>query len=356
MSESERTEVLVVGGGQAGLIAGYNLRQAGLPFVILEANSAVGESWRRRWDSLTLFTVARYSALPGLTFPGDPNHWPGKDEVADYLEQYAKTFDLPVRCDSRVTSLEATDGGYRVETSTGSYQARQVIVATGAYQRPRLPSLAGELDDGVVQVHSADYRNPGQLPSGTVVVVGAANSGAGIAEDLAASHRVVLSQGSRIGHLPRRLLGKPLHFWGDKLGLIAASLNSWRGRTQRGEVLVGPSLRRLSRRHDIELVGRAVGAAGRTLQYDDGSQTDADAIVWATGYRPDYAWINVPGLLDENAKPVHRRGITAASGLYFVGMKEQYSRGSSLIYWVKDDAEYIVDQVRTSRERSEPRS
>jgi putative flavoprotein involved in K+ transport len=269
--------------------------------LILDASQRLGDSWRRRWDSLELFTVARYSALPGLKFPGDPEHFPGKDEVGDYLESYARRFELPVRLNSPVSSLDRSDGGYRLETGPGPndlspYEATQVIVASGAYQRPRVPALAEKLGNDVTQLHSAEYRNPEQLPAGDILVVGAANSGAGIAEDLAATHRVYLSQGSRVQRMPRRILGKSLYWWGDHLGLIGAPLDSLRGRTQRGDVLVGQSLRQLARRHGVELIGRTVDADGRTVLLEGDRTIEVDAVIWATGYRSDYSWIRVPGL------------------------------------------------------------
>jgi putative flavoprotein involved in K+ transport len=190
---SERTEVAVIGGGQAGLAAGHYLKEAKIPCVILDAQARVGDGWRNRWDTLELFTAARYSALPGLPFPGDPEHFPGKDEVADYLERYALTFELPVRHGARATSLARADGAYRIETDAGTYEAEQVIVSTGAYQRPYVPDLTEKLDPELTQLHSADYRNPEQLAESQVLVVGAANSGAQIATDLASSHQVRLA-------------------------------------------------------------------------------------------------------------------------------------------------------------------
>jgi putative flavoprotein involved in K+ transport len=346
---AERAEVLVIGGGQAGLAVGYYLSQARIPFLILDAEARAGDSWRRRWDSLELFTAARYSALPGLPFPGDPEHFPGKDAVADYLENYARTHELPIRHHSGVTSLERTDGGYRATAESGEYQAAQVIISVGAYQQPRMLPLSEKLGSEVTQLHSASYRNPRQLPAREVLVVGAANSGAQIAEDLAATHRVHLSRGARIPRMPRRLLGKSLHFWGDHLGLIAAPLEgSWRGRTQRGDLLVGTSLRQLQRRHGVELRGRTVGADKRTVTFEDGSRLDVEAVIWATGFRSDYSWIHVP-VLDAHGAPVHRRGVTPSPGLFFLGVKNQYSRGSSLIAWVRHDAAFIVGQVASTR-------
>jgi putative flavoprotein involved in K+ transport len=342
---AEHTKVLVVGGSQAGLAASYYLSRATVPHVVLDAERRIGDAWRRRWDSLELFSAAGYSALPGLPFPGDPEHFPGKDEVADYLEGYAHAFQLPVKLHTRVRSLQALDGGYRVDTDADAYQGEQVIVATGAYQHPFVPGLATRLSDDVVQLHSAHYRNPQQLATDQVLVVGSANSGAQIAEDLAASHRVHLSRGQRLPRLPRRLLGKSLHWWGDHLGLLTAPLEgSWRGRTQRGDLLIGTSLRQLVRRHGVQLVGRTIDADGRTVRFQDGRALEAEAIVWATGFRSDYSWIRVPEAVDEGGTPIHRRGVTPAPGLYFLGMHNQYSRGSSLIGFVRHDAWFIVDR------------
>jgi putative flavoprotein involved in K+ transport len=338
-------EVAVIGGGQAGLTAGYYLARGAVPFVILDAHERVGEAWRNRWDSLQTFTNARYSRLPGFDLPGDQARFPRKDEVADYLETYAHRLDLPVQLETHVASLGPVAGDYRLDTDKGSITAKKVIVATGAYQRANIPPLSRRLDSEVLQLHSSDYRNPSQLDQArSVVVVGASNSGAQIARDLAATHNVALAQGTRLRRVPPQILGRSLHWWGDHLGLIAAPLDSWRGRTQRGDLLVGPSLRTLARRHGIRLVGRATEGAGRTLTFEDGSSVAADAVVWATGFRSDYSWIDAP-VFDERGLPVHRRGVTESSGLYFLGMQAQYSRGSSLIAWVKDDAQFIVDQA-----------
>jgi putative flavoprotein involved in K+ transport len=354
---TERNEVIVIGGGQAGLVAGHYLSRAGIPFLILDAEDRVGDAWRRRWDSLELFTTARYSSLPGLPFPGDPERFAGKDDVADYLEQYARNLELPVRLRSQVTSLTRSGDTYLIETGSherGRYEADQVIVATGAYQRPHTPPIAQQLSKDVVQLHSAEYRNPTQIPSGTVLVVGAANSGVGIAEDLAPTHRVHLSRGTRLPRLPRRLLGKSLHFWGDHLGLIDAPFHTLRGRTQRGDLLVGTSPRHLARRHNVQLHPRTIDARDRTVRFNSGQQIDVDAVIWATGYRSDYSWIEIP-IFDEHREPRHRRGVTDSPGLYFLGMHGQYSRGSSLIHWVKEDASYIIDRLRnTTPGRSGP--
>jgi putative flavoprotein involved in K+ transport len=343
---AERSEVLVVGGGQAGLSAGYYLRQAEIPFLILEAAPRVGESWRRRWDSLELFTVGRYSELPGLRFPGDRERFAGKDDVADYLESYVRTFELPLRLDATVASLaRAHSGGYRAGTADGTeYDASHVIIATGAYQRPYVPDVAEHLDDSVHQLHSAAYRNPDQLPPGDVLVVGGANSGVQIAQELSATRRVQLAVGTKPLRLPRRILGKSLHWWGDHLGLIRAPIARFRRSKASGDLLVGTGYRQLRRDHDVELLGRVVGAEGRTVTCADGASVDPAVVIWATGFRPDYSWIEVP-VLDDHGEPVHRRGVTEADGLYFLGMHLQWSLGSSLIGFVRHDAAYLVQHI-----------
>jgi putative flavoprotein involved in K+ transport len=339
-------ETLVIGGGQAGLAAGYYLSRAGIPFLTLDGGERVGHSWRERWDSLELFTVGRYSALPGLPFPGDPERFPGKDEVADYLASYAEALDLPVRTNTKAARLTHASGRYRVDAADGSsYEAPQVVVATGAYQRPYTPEVAQTLDPSVVQLHSAEYRNPDQLPEGDVLVVGGGNSGVQIAQELSETRRVRLAIGTKPPRLPRRILGKSLHWWGDHLGLITAPIGRLRRSKRSGDLLIGTSYKQLTQRYGVELLGR-VGVEGDP-------PPRADVVIWATGYHPDYSWIDVP-VLDERGQPIHRRGVTESPGLYFLGMHLQHSLGSSLIGFVRHDAEFVVGRIVESRATSEP--
>ena len=183
-------DVLVIGGGQAGLAMGYHLAQSGRSFQIVDAGAEIGHVWRSRWDSLRLFTSGRYDNLPGLPFPAAPDAYPGKDDVADYLQAYAAKFNLPVRLDVKVTSLTMSGGGYVAKAGGEELEARQVVVATGPFQVPFIPPIADALDPGVYQIHSAHYRHPQSVPPGKVLVVGAANSGCQIAQELSATHRV----------------------------------------------------------------------------------------------------------------------------------------------------------------------
>jgi len=339
-------DVVVIGGSQAGLAIGYHLTQRGLRYVILDAGSETGHMWRSRWDSLTLFTAAQYSGLPGMAFPSPKDRYPSKDDVATYLQSYESAFDLPVRLNAKVTSLTLRDGTYVVATADEEFTASQVVVAAGPFQVPFVPPVAGDLEETVLQIHSADYRNPAQLPEGGhVLVVGGGNSGFQIAEELAATRKVDLAVGKRIPSLPQRLLGKDLFWWLSGIGFMKVSTDSRLGRKlSKRDVLIGSSARRL-RRSGVTLRKRLVRAAGRRAVFDDGSEQDVDAIVWATGYRSDLSWIDVPGVRGERGGIIHRRGVTDAPGLFFIGLTWQHTRGSALIGFVGEDAAFIAGRI-----------
>jgi putative flavoprotein involved in K+ transport len=346
---NKRHEVVVVGGGQAGLAIGYFLAGQRRDFAILEAAAQPAAVWRERWDSLKLFTPARYDALPGLPFPGDPDRYPNRDDVAAYLTEYARRFDLPVELDTRVRSLRKTDGTYLVAADGRSYEAEQVVVATGPFQVPFVPPIAAHLGAGVVQLHSTAYRSPDDIPEGRVLVVGGGNTGFQIAEELSRSREVHLSIGSRQMPLPQRFLGRDLFWYLETTGLIHKSRESRIGRRMEGrDTLIGSSRRSLRRRHGVKLHGRAMAAEGSAVTFADGTTLEVASVVWATGFRPDYSWIHVP-VFDENGRLVHRRGVTDSPGLHFLGLSWQHTRGSALLGWVKDDAEYIAQEISAFR-------
>jgi putative flavoprotein involved in K+ transport len=350
----DRVEVVVVGAGQAGLAIGFFLARQGRRFRILEAANSVGAAWQDRWDSLALFTPRRYDALPGLGFPGDPDGYPTRDEVLSYLRAYAESHDLPVVFDSTVRSLTPVEGGFQLEYRNQKVTADQVVVATGPFQLPFTPTLTSQLSPAVFQMHSTGYRQPQDIPAGTVLVVGGGNTGFQIATELAGSHTVHLAVGSRQTPLPQKILKRDLFWWLTKTGLLKKTVDSRVGRRlSERETLIGSSPRQL-RRLGVDLHPRAVSAVDNTVSFADDTQLSVDAVVWATGYQPDYSWIEAP-VLDAGGQVRHRRGVTDLPGLYFLGLYWQHTRGSALLGWVKDDAEYIATQIQILADRRKGR-
>jgi putative flavoprotein involved in K+ transport len=343
----QRLDVVVVGGSQAGLAMAWHLAQQGLRFVVLEAAPELGHTWRSRWDSLKLFTPAQYDALPGMAFPAPPDTYPTKDPVADYLQAYAAAFDLPIRLNAQVTDLRRVGDEFEVRTADATYQARQVVVATGPFQAPFIPPPAAKLDASVTQVHSAAYRNPQALPEGPVLVVGGGNSGFQIAEELAATREVDLSIATAYPMLPQRWAGRDLFWWLTRLGVMRVTAGSRLGRRvqARGEFVIGTNRKRLERA-GVRFRPRLVDAEGRTVRFADHRLLeDVGVVVWATGYRSDYAWIHIPGVVREG-HVVHRRGVSEVPGLYFLGLSWQHTRGSALLGFVNDDAAYLADRIQ----------
>jgi putative flavoprotein involved in K+ transport len=340
-------DVVVVGGSQSGLAMAWHLQRQGLDFVVLEAALELGHVWRSRWDSLKLFTPSQYDALPGMAFPAPADTYPTKDPVADYLAAYAAAFDLPVRLNARVTSLVQTDGEFEVQAAGQTYRAGQVVVATGPFQVPFVPPPAAKLDAAVTQVHSAGYRNPRSLPDGPVLVVGGGNSGFQIAEELAATRQVDLSIATTYPMLPQRRAGRDLFWWLTRLGLLRVTVTSRPGqRMSRRDFVIGTNRRRLEGK-GVRFRPRLVDAEGRTVRFADHSLLeDVGVVVWATGYRPDYGWLHIPSVLREG-HVVHRRGVTAVPGLYFLGLSWQHTRGSALLGFVHEDAAFLADRIQS---------
>ena len=350
---TERIETVVIGGGQAGLAAGYYLSQQKRDFVILDSHERTGDSWRKRWDSLRLFTPASLNGLPGMPFPARREHFPAKDEMADYLESYAARFELPIQLGVRVDELTRDGDRYLITSGARRWKADHVVVATGAYVTSSVPAFAGELDPAISQLHSVAYRHPDQLHDGAVLIVGAGNSGAEIALDLAPTHRVWLA-GRDTGHLPGTFGSFGYQVGGILFLAIAKRLTI--------ETLLGRKLvtnaRAFPRGHPVvrvrpqdlaeagvQRVPRVIGIKGGQPVLEDGRVLAIPNIVCATGFRSDFRWIRLP-VFDAQGNLIHHRGVVQTEpGLYFIGLPFQSSLISSQVAGVGVDAKYITKQI-----------
>ena len=340
-------DVVVIGAGHAGLAVGSFLAKQGRRFIILEREEWIGAAWRTRWDSLTLFTPRRYDGLPGLPFPGDPDGYPSRDEVIEYLEEYATRLHLPVALGCRVRSLSRDGDSYVLEVDGTTITADQVVGAS-PFQSPYVPEAARSLAPDVTQMHSTRYRAPGDIPAGTALVVGGGNTGFQIAKDLAATHHTVLSIGSRRISLPQRFLGRDLFWWLTRSGILSTTESRPGQRRRTRGALIGSSPRELRRRFGVDLRPRVVSASGQTVHFADGSEVKAEAVIWATGYRFDDSWIDLP-VFDSEGRLRHRRGVTDFPGLYMLGLTWQHTHGSALLAWIGDDARFIAEQIEACR-------
>jgi putative flavoprotein involved in K+ transport len=353
---AEQVNTVVIGAGQAGLSVGYHLARRGVQFVILDASERVGDVWRRRWDSLRLFTSARFAGLDGMPYPASPHYFPTKNEMGDYLEAYARKFTLPVRLGVRVDRVSRMGTRFLVVAGDRRFEADNVIVAMANYQRPRTPSFAGDLDPRIVQLHSFDYRNLSQLQDGDVLIVGAGNSGAEIALETARAHKTVMA-GRATGHVPFRIEGLAgrlvlVRFVLRVLFHRILSVATPIGRKARPKMLHGggPLVRTKPTdlaKAGIQHVPRVAGVRNGLPLLEDGRVLDVANVVWCTGFHPGFSWLDLP-VFGPDGDPQHERGVVASEpGLYFVGLHFLYALSSVMIHGVGRDAARIADAVAT---------
>jgi putative flavoprotein involved in K+ transport len=355
MREIERIQIVVIGAGQSGLSVGYHLARRGLPFVILEANQRVGDTWRKRWDSLRLFTPARYDGLVGMPFPAASTSFPTKDQMADYLESYAKHFKLPVRTGVTVTRVSKRGDGFLVSGDDFAIEAEQVVVAMASYQQSRLPAFAKELDTSVVQLHSSEYRKPAQLATGAVLVVGAGNSGAEIALEAARNGHSTWLSGRDPGHIPFRIesfAGRyilapiTLRFVFHHLLTLKTPLG--RKAQPKGVPRGGPLIRTRPKELDaggVRRVPKTVGVRDGLPLLEDGQTLEVATVVWCTGFDPGFSWIDLP-VFGPAGQPMHDRGVVAKEpGLYFTGLNFLFAMSSTMIHGAARDAEHVAKTV-----------
>lgn len=361
---SDHVETLVIGGGQAGLATAYHLSRRGLDYAVIDANDRIGDAWRNRWDSLRLFTPNWFNGLPGMPFPG--YHWgfPSKDEMADYLENYARHFDIPVETGARVQRLSREDGLFVATAGDRRFRADNVVVAMSSWQKPRVPEFADELDPGILQLHVSEYANPDQLEAGSVLVVGAGNSGAEVAKELARTKEVWLS-GPDTGTIPFRpesVAARALmRFVGRVVFHRVLTTSTPMGRRARPKMVSsGEPLLRVKPKDlaeaGVERVPRVAGVQHGKPQLEDGRIIDAANVVWCTGFHPGFSWIDLPVIQDETQQPSHRRGVVEEMpGLYFVGLKFLYAVSSEQIHGVGRDAAHIADTIAARRDANHPK-
>ncbi len=350
----EYVETVIVGGGQAGLIAGYELKKRGREFVVLDAQPRVGAAWRNRWDSLRLFTPGRDCELPGLRFTGHRSLAPTKDEMADYLEAYAVHHNLPVRNNVRATRLTKSGELFLIETTVGDLAATNVIIATGSYCDPKVPSFADDLDPHIVQMHSGAYRNPSQLQPGGVLLVGGGNSGADLSLEVVQTHPTWLA-GPKVPHIPpdidkwfaRTFVVRAVRFAQRNVLCLRTPIGRRAAPKMRGKAT--PLIRvkpKWLAHAGVQRVGRVVGVHDGLPQLDDGRVLDVSNVIWCTGYRHDFPWIDLDTAFDEHGAPVHARGVsTEVAGLYFIGLEFQFALASASLWGVARDAAYIVSHL-----------
>ena len=350
--KEENVDTIVIGGGQSGLAIGYFLSQQSRNFVILDNHSRTGDVWRSRWESLRLFTPSQFDSLPGLSFSQIKNYLPSKNEIGDYLETYATHFNLPIRHNIKVENLTPIDQGYQINTNGGTFFAKNVVIATGSYQLPSTPELSTQLDANIFQIHSSNYQNPHQIPVDNVLIVGAGNSGAEIALDLVKTGKKVWLAGRDVGRVPanspvgKLFNGYPI-WWimthmltidtpvGRKMQTTSAHHGTPLGRATRAEIAAA----------GVVLTPKLSNVVSGKPQMENGQILPADAVIWATGFKPDFSWIKLP-IFDDHGYPIHDRGvIKSAPGLYFIGLFFQTGLSSSFLGGVGKDAAFITAQL-----------
>jgi putative flavoprotein involved in K+ transport len=363
MRTPEQIQTVVIGAGQAGLSTGYFLDRHGLPHVILEAHRRVGDSWRQRWDSLRLFTPARFDGLAGMPYPAPSHYFPTKGEMADYLEAYASRFKLPVRTGRRVDRVTRQGDRYLVTAGDQAFEAEHVVVAMATFQRPKVPAFAGELRPGIVQLHSSEYRNLGQLAPGSVLVVGAGNSGSEIAMEAARAGRETWMAGRDVGHVPIRIeraIGRvvlPIIFRVVFHRVLTVDTPVGRKARPKAVSQGGPLIR--VKPKDLESVGvRRVGRVTGVLDglpvLEGGEVLEPANVVWCTGYHPGLSWLDLP-VFGPGGEPVQERGVAAGEpGLYFVGLHFLYALSSTMIHGVERDARRVAETIRRRSHRIDP--
>ncbi|GAC1391901.1 MAG: NAD(P)/FAD-dependent oxidoreductase [Candidatus Saccharimonadales bacterium] len=348
MIEPKIYDVMVIGGGQAGLGIGYYLKRSNRSFVIVDASARTGDPWRKRWDSLELFTPRPFAALPGLKVSKKYHYYPRKDEIADYFESYAITFKLPILHNCYVSKLTKTADIFNATTPSGIIKARQVVLASGPFHKPFIPECAKNLSSSVRQLHSLDYKKPTQVPRGDVLVVGGGNSGAQLAMELSRNHPVTIATSDKPWFLPSQICGISIYWFFYLIGALRSNQTSKLSQyvRRRGDGIIGKELQVLIREKKVRLIPfKLSDCHGTRTTFEDGTHINVSNIIWATGFKADYSWVEIKDVTDRKGLPRHDKGISNIEGLYWLGLPWQRKLNSSIINGVTQDAQYIYKHL-----------
>ncbi|WP_052467032.1 flavin-containing monooxygenase [Psychroserpens damuponensis] len=342
------TDFIIIGAGQAGLSIAYHLTQLKKDFLIIDANSETGAPWLKRWDSLKLFTPTEFNHLPGLDFPSKKGYYPNKYEVAAYLKSYVDTFNIPITFNQKITELKKENGHFILKSDTKTFKANNVIVATGPFHKPFTPSFHSKISEEIVQIHSEHYKNPKQLQDGDALVVGSGDSGVQILNEISQTDRKVYFSGdTNITSIPQEILGKTLWWWFKKIGFLSVSKFSYIGKklSKGGQPIIGTDVKTLLKKQNVCCVGRTLDAKNTKIKFEHGDYNTIKNVVWATGFKPNFEWIDGVTLNDYNY-PKNYRGISEVEGLYFLGLPWLFTRGSATLGGVKKDAEFLSNYIK----------
>ncbi|MCC9265418.1 NAD(P)/FAD-dependent oxidoreductase [Bacillus velezensis] len=340
-------DTIVIGAGQAGISVGYYLKKSKQKFIILDKSHEVGESWKNRYDSLVLFTSRMYSSLPGMPLEGDKHGLPSKNEIAAYLKKYVERFEIPIQLRTEVISVQKLNNDFLIKTNREEYQTKNLVMAAGPFHTPNIPSISRDVADHIHQLHSSQYKHSKQLAPGNVLVIGGGNSGAQIAVELSKERATYLACSNKPAYFPLWIGKRSIFWWFDKLGVLHASHTSIVGKfiQKKGDPIFGYELKHAIRQKKIILKQRVIAGKQNEIIFKDSSSLEVNNIIWATGFKNPLWWMKIEGVLDKEGRIIHHRGVSAAEGLYFIGLPWQHRRGSALLQGVGNDAEYIVKQM-----------
>ncbi|MGB1263497.1 MAG: flavin-containing monooxygenase [Cognaticolwellia sp.] len=345
-------DYIIVGAGQAGLAMAYQLKQANANFLVLDSEHEIGASWLKRWDSLKLFTPTEFNHLPGMAFPAAKGHYPDKYDVANYFKAYVEQFSLPIQLATTVLKVTKSNHQFDVQCADKSYQCKQIVIASGPFHTPFIPPCHHSLSADIKQIHSRDYRNPEQLLPGDTLVVGAGDSGFQILQEIAhhnAQRQVFFSGSTNSFTIPQEFLGKTLWWWFKLLGVLSANKYTWLGKKiqQKMQPVIGIDIKSLLSRSNVTAVGHTLDGNENTLVCQHATLTSVKNIVWSTGFRPDFSWLESLEL-DKQGYPVNYRGVSNTKGMYFVGLPWMHTRGSATLGGVYKDVDYLIDIMQSN--------